>query len=72
MVRAIKTVTGGLQGKVTVNGEVYDSVMPAWDLSDDEIANVLTYLYNNFGNAAHDVTPADVKQHRVAADAGGK
>lgn len=72
VVRAIKTVTGGLQGKVTVNGEVYDSVMPAWDLSDDEIANVLTYLYNNFGNAAHNVTPANVKKHRVAADAGGK
>jgi nitrite reductase (NO-forming) len=72
MVRAIETVTGGLQGKVTVNGETYDGVMPAWDLSDEEIADVLTYLYNNFGNTALEVTPADVSKYRVAAGEGAK
>jgi nitrite reductase (NO-forming) len=70
VVRTIKTVTGGLQGKVTVNGDTYDSVMPAWDLSDEEIANVLTYLYNSFGNTAREVTPDEVKQYRVAGDGG--
>jgi nitrite reductase (NO-forming) len=66
-IRAIKTVTGGLQGPLTVNGKAYNGTMPAWDLGDEDIADVLTYLYNNFGNSQKDVTPADVKANRVAA-----
>jgi len=65
-VKAIKTVTGGLQGKVTVNGQTFDGVMPAWSLSDEEIAEVLTYIYNNWGNGGADVTSDEVKAHRVA------
>lgn len=64
-IRAIKTVTGGLQGKVKVNGQEYNGVMPAWSLSDEDIANVLTYIYNSWGNAGHEITPAEVKKHRV-------
>lgn len=64
-VRAIKTVTGGLQGKIKVNGEEYDGVMPAWNLSDEETANVLTYIFNSWGNAGHEITPQDVKKHRT-------
>jgi nitrite reductase (NO-forming) len=64
-IRAIKTVTGGRQGKLTVNGQEFDGVMPAWSLSDEDIANVLTYVYNSWGNAGYEVTPGDVKQHRT-------
>ena len=66
-VRAIKTITGGLQGKLTVNGLVFDGVMPAWSLSDEDIANVMTYLYNSWGNSGLDVTPQEVKANRVQA-----
>ena len=48
-IRAIKTVTGGLQTKLTVNGHAFDGVMPAWDLSDEDIANVLTYAPTTLG-----------------------
>jgi nitrite reductase (NO-forming) len=64
--RAIRTVTGGYQGKLTVNGEEYNGVMPSWTLSDEEIANVLTYVYDSWGNSGQEVTPAEVKQNRVA------
>lgn len=64
-VRAIKTVTGGLQGKVTVNGQQYNGVMPSWSLSDEDTANVLTYVYNSWGNLGGEVTPDEVKQNRV-------
>jgi nitrite reductase (NO-forming) len=64
-IRAIKVVTGGLQGAVKVNGHEYDGVMPAWDLSDEEIANVLTFVYNSWGNSGKNVTPAEVKTNRV-------
>jgi nitrite reductase (NO-forming) len=58
--RAIATVLFGLTGPVTVNGQPFNSVMPALGMSDDDVANVLTYVYNNWGNAGHDVTPAEV------------
>jgi nitrite reductase (NO-forming) len=58
--RAIATVLFGLTGQVTVNGQQFNSVMPALGMSDADVANVLTYVYNNWGNAGHDVTPAEV------------
>lgn len=67
-IRAIKTVTGGLQGKLTVNGQVYNGVMPAWSLSDEDISNVMTFIFNSWGNAGHEVTPEEVKQNRIEPD----
>jgi len=66
-VRAIKTVTGGLETKLTVNGHEFNGVMPAWTLSDEDIADVLTYVYNAWGNSGLDVTPEEVKTYRVQA-----
>lgn len=63
--RAIRTVTGGLTGRVTVNGHEFDGVMPAWDLPDEEVAAVLTYVSSAWGNPGRDVTPEDVAKHRV-------
>ncbi len=67
-IRAVKIVTGGLNGKLIVNGQNFDGVMPAWDLPDEEIANVLTYVYNSWGNSGADVLPDDVKANRVKAN----
>ena len=58
--RAIAAVVFGLTGPVTVNRQQFNSVMPALGMSDEDVANVLTYVYNNWGNAGHDVTPAEV------------
>ncbi len=41
--------------------------MPAWSLSDEDIADVLTYAYNTWGNSGLEVTPDDVKAYRVQA-----
>lgn len=68
-VKIIKTVTGGLQGKVIVNGQEFNGVMPAWNLSDEDIANVITYVYNSWGNSAKSVNPQEVKLNRVKAGA---
>ncbi|HKD23110.1 MAG TPA: copper-containing nitrite reductase [Rhizomicrobium sp.] len=64
MMRAIKTVIGGRQGALTVNNQKFDGVMPAWTLSDEDIANVLSYVYSSWGNSGKEVTPADVKTAR--------
>ncbi|WJS92748.1 copper-containing nitrite reductase [Flavobacterium johnsoniae] len=62
--RAIKTILHGLTGEVTVNGKKYNNIMPAQNLSDDEIANVLTYIYSSWGNNKTEVTPEMVKALR--------
>ena len=63
--RAIATVLHGLQGKVTVNGETYESIMPQLGLNDEQVANALTYVYNNWGNNGTEVLPAMVKEVRA-------
>ena len=63
--RAIRTVLHGLQGVVTVNGKQFNSVMPKLDLSDEDVANILTYVYGSWGNAGHQVTPQEVKSLRA-------
>lgn len=62
--RAIQTVIGGKSGEVVVNGTKYNSVMPAQQLSDEDVANVLTYVYGSWGNAGHEVLPSEVKAER--------
>ena len=64
-IRVIKTVTGGLEQKLIVNGREFNGVMPAWSLSDEDIAKVLTYVYSQWGNSGQEVTPAEVSAHRV-------
>lgn len=54
------TVANGLTGEIRVNGEIYNGVMPKLALSDEDIANVSTYVINSWGNAGGEVTPADV------------
>ena len=62
----VKIVLTGMQG-VEVDGEDYHGVMaPHPDLTDQQIADVLTYVRNSFGNKATAVTPAEVKVVRAA------
>jgi len=49
--KLMKVTLNGLQGAVTVNGVEYNSIMPAMSyLSDDELATILTYVVNSWGN----------------------
>lgn len=63
--RAIKVVLHGMTGKVTVNGANYESVMPKLDLNDEQVANVLTYVYSQWENNGTEVTPEQVKAVRA-------
>lgn len=66
--RAIKTVLNGRQGEITVNGHRFNNVMPKFPLTDDDVANALTYVYNSFGNCGKDVTCDEVKALRGQKD----
>lgn len=58
--RAISVVKNGLTGKITVNGQPFNAVMPSLGLSDSDIANVLTYVSNNWGNKKRKFTKEEV------------
>ena len=62
--RAIQTVIFGRQGEVVVNGLKFNNSMPSFPLNDQDIANVLTFVYNSFGNSGLEVTPDEVKALR--------
>lgn len=61
----IEVVMNGLSGTIEVNGEVYNQEMAASGfLSDEEIAAVLTYIRNGFGNDSGGVSAAEVASIR--------
>ena len=67
---AVDVVLHGLSGPVKVNGQDYNSVMPPMNqLTDDEIANILTYVLSSWGNPGGRVTKAEVAERRKAAAA---
>ncbi|MBB6092124.1 nitrite reductase (NO-forming) [Povalibacter uvarum] len=64
--RAIEIVLNGLNGPVKVNGATYNSVMPPMSqLNDDEIANILTFVNNSWGNSGPAIDAAQVKTTRA-------
>jgi mono/diheme cytochrome c family protein len=64
--RLIGVLVNGLKG-VEVNGEEYHGVMPSQSyLTDQQMADVLTYVRNSFGNKASAVTVSEVKAVRAA------
>jgi mono/diheme cytochrome c family protein/glucose/arabinose dehydrogenase len=68
--RLIKVVLKGIMGPVEISGKQYPGQVPMTPfeslLNDKEIAAVLTYVRNSFGNKAPGITPEKVKQVRAA------
>jgi nitrite reductase (NO-forming) len=63
--RAIKSVIKGLSGPITVNGKPYNNMMPPHDFTDDQVADVLTFAMNSWGNDFGAVSVSDVKRVRA-------
>jgi glucose/arabinose dehydrogenase len=63
--RLIDIVLNGLSGSIEVHGEKYNNVMPAFSFLDDQtIADILSYVRNNFGHQAGPVNPMEVAVKR--------
>ena len=63
--RAIRTVLHGLEDEIIVNGEPYNQQMPAQShLTDEQVADVLNYVRNTWGNKGPALTPVQVKAER--------
>jgi nitrite reductase (NO-forming) len=67
--RAISILQNGLKGEITVNGKQYRGEMPKPPIGDVDIASVLTYVRNSFGNKGDIVTLAEVSAVRERGSA---
>jgi len=56
----------GLQGPIKVEGGTFNGAMPAWEkvLSDKQIAYILTYVRQEWGNKAGEITPDQIAAAR--------
>ena len=62
----INVVLKGMTGEIEIDGETYHNNMPAHAfLTDQQVADVLTYVRNSFTNKASAVTVAEVKAVRA-------
>lgn len=63
--RAITIPLKGLSGEITVNGQTYNSAMPSFaHLQDQDIAAVMTYVMNAWGNESAEITVEEVQNLR--------
>ncbi len=61
----VKILLHGLQGPIQVKGNTYNGAMPPWkQLKDDQIAMILTYIRNEWGNSAPPITAEQVAKIR--------
>ena len=70
--RMIRIPLAGLAGPIQVNGQQWNLAMPAMGatLSEDDLAAVLTYIRQSWGNKASTITPEQVKA--VKAEVGNR
>lgn len=56
---SIHSVKYGLNGEIQVNGKTYNNVMTPLGLSDDEVADVMNYVMNSWGNTQETMVTKD-------------
>ncbi len=62
---AIRGVLAGRNGELTVNGKKYNGIMvPFPQLTDQQIADVISYVRNSWGNSGETATPQEVGELR--------
>ena len=62
--RSIDNVLHGLSGEIKVNDKIYNGEMSAFDMTDEDVSDVLNYIRNSWGNKGPAVTPEEVTAAR--------
>ena len=58
---SIRAIKYGIRGEITVNGNTYNGVMVNQGLDEEEVADVMNYILNSWGNKAENqITVAQV------------
>jgi mono/diheme cytochrome c family protein len=48
--KALSAILNGLDGEITVNGEKYNTLMPAFEFTDEESTDIMNYILDTWGN----------------------
>jgi mono/diheme cytochrome c family protein len=65
-VKLIQVILKGMTDRVEIDGEYYSNNMaPHADLTDQQVADVLTYIRNSWSNKAGAITAEEVKSVRA-------
>ncbi|MBU2945615.1 cytochrome c [Zobellia uliginosa] len=56
---SIRGVKYGQQGEMTVNGVTYNNIMTPMGLDDDEIADVMNFIMNSWGNSSDEIVTTE-------------
>jgi len=60
---SIKAIKKGQKGEITVNGVKYNNMMAPLGLDDEEVADVMNYILNSWGNESKEmVTEEEVSK----------
>jgi mono/diheme cytochrome c family protein len=59
--KMVSNIVNGIKGEITVNGAKYNTEMPKQIVTDQEAADVATYVLNSFGNAGGEVSVEEVQ-----------
>ena len=62
--RSIVQVLNGASGEMKVNGYTYNDTMTGFDLTDEEVSDVLNYIRNSWGNKGEALKPEEVNASR--------
>jgi mono/diheme cytochrome c family protein len=62
--RSIQQILYGVSGEIKVNGKIFNLEMPGFDLTNEEVADILNYIRNSWGNKGAPVTPQEVQAAR--------
>ncbi len=57
----VKAIVNGVSGKTVVKGVEYNGAMSGYPLSDEQVADLINYMRNSWGNSGEPVTPADIQ-----------
>lgn len=62
--RTIRVLCEGLAGPITVNGQSYNNIMPTQVMDDQQVADVLSYIGQSWGNKLPAFSAAEIKEAR--------
>src|SRR5215831_13354653 len=62
--RSILQVLKGDNGEMKVNGKTYNAPMTGFDLTDEQVSDVLNYCRNSWGNKGGPIKPDEVASAR--------
>ncbi|HEX9513883.1 MAG TPA: cytochrome c [Puia sp.] len=64
--RSILQVLNGAKGEMKVNGKIYNAEMTGFELTDQQVSDVLNYSRNSWGNKGGAIKPEEVSAARKA------